>query len=62
MLRQSKYLPSYVPFDEFKKDVLLFTNGRKVKKTIDRYPIKLRSAMLAELEAYQIRAFVLATR
>ena len=49
-----KYLPSYIPFDEFKKDVLLYEWLRKVEKKIDQVSNKIKdTAMLAEAEAYQ---------
>jgi hypothetical protein len=50
----SRYLPAYMPFEEFKKDVLLYEWLRKVEKKLDLVSNKLKdTAMLAEAESYQ---------
>jgi hypothetical protein len=49
-----KYLPAYMPFEEFKKDVLLYQWLRKVEKRLDQFFKNLRdTAITAEAEAYR---------
>jgi len=49
-----KYLPAYMPFMEFKKDVLLSQWLRKLEKKLDQFTKNLKdTAILAEAEAYR---------
>ncbi len=50
----SHFLPSYMPLEEFTKDVLLADWMRKIKKKVDKISDKIDdTTLLAEAEAYQ---------
>lgn len=50
----SQFLPSYMPLEEFTKDVLLADWLRKIKKKVDKISDKIDdTTLLAEAEAYQ---------